>query len=391
MRNAFRISALFFTLSLLWITVSDKLVFEQVPGQILHLINSVKGYFFIIAITVLLYWLIYQNNAQLSKEHQRHLDIQELSNVGDWQYLIDKKSFKISSEVLNILHIASTAELTPVEILMKHIHPDDKARLKSALNEILVTGKDMNFVHRVVSEDGRIRFVRQTGKLLHSEGVVLGVCQDITETIELRDSLKETNEENKRLGEIISKVKNLVMLLDGKNRITWVNNAFTQRTGFSLAEVYGQDAGKFGALYGDRRRLKEQEEAIRSNRIYAIDVRSKTKAGDEFWSEITMTPIFDEYGGLIGAIIIGTEITDRKKAQEQLRHQYDILKDIAWKTSHEIRRPVASILALNTLIQSSETPEEKEEIFAMLNTCTLELDDIIREINQKINREAEQA
>ncbi|RYE35649.1 MAG: hypothetical protein EOP42_06275, partial [Sphingobacteriaceae bacterium] len=87
-----------------------------------------------------------------------------------------------------------------------------------------------------------------------------------------------------------------------------------------------------------------------------------------------------------GYITIHNDITLRKEKGQKIIRQNKILKNIAWMSSHELRRPVASILGLINLINET-TGVERDEAIQMLNTCTQQLDDIIHNINHIIEQE----
>ena len=70
-----------------------------------------------------------------------------------------------------------------------------------------------------------------------------------------------------------------------------------------------------------------------------------------------------------------------KEREAVIGLQNEKLKAVSWLNSHEIRKPVASILALAQLIKSSDSEEEKSELLELLHRCAVDLDDIILEIN----------
>jgi signal transduction histidine kinase len=70
-----------------------------------------------------------------------------------------------------------------------------------------------------------------------------------------------------------------------------------------------------------------------------------------------------------------------KEREAVIGLQNEKLKAVSWLNSHEIRKPVASILALAQLMKSSDSEEEKSELLELLHRCAVDLDDIILEIN----------
>ncbi|WDF55575.1 PAS domain S-box protein [Mucilaginibacter sp. KACC 22063] len=196
---------------------------------------------------------------------------------------------------------------------------------------------------------------------------------------------KRKDLELKRLAGIITRVNNMVIVLNAKNQIEWVNKAFEEFTGYYLSEIKGASHGSF------MRGPKTSAESIKylnkkqaSKEAFAIDLLKYTKAGEEFWVNVEFTPTFDEDKNYTGYIGIYQNITQRKKIYEALLKQNDLLREVVWISSHEVRRPVASILGLIHLLELSGTLEEKEELINLINACAKELDVIVRTINNKV-------
>jgi signal transduction histidine kinase len=65
--------------------------------------------------------------------------------------------------------------------------------------------------------------------------------------------------------------------------------------------------------------------------------------------------------------------------------QHNILQEIAWSNSHELRKPVCSVLGLTGLLKDAATEEEIREYLTLLEACTEELDQIIQKTISKIS------
>ncbi len=86
---------------------------------------------------------------------------------------------------------------------------------------------------------------------------------------------------------------------------------------------------------------------------------------------------------------------ERKKAITQLTNYIDTIEDqnkklreIAWIQSHVVRAPLARIMMLVDLIQDdSSAAEEKNEMLNNLQSSALELDNVIRDISDKITNQ----
>jgi PAS domain S-box-containing protein len=85
---------------------------------------------------------------------------------------------------------------------------------------------------------------------------------------------------------------------------------------------------------------------------------------------------------LIGVI---KDINDLKQSIQENKRQNEFLKEVAWLSSHEIRRPVATMLGLMYLVDIADSNEEKEEAFELLKVTINEMDGIVHQIHSKIN------
>lgn len=69
---------------------------------------------------------------------------------------------------------------------------------------------------------------------------------------------------------------------------------------------------------------------------------------------------------------------------EEIRFQNQKLVEYAFFTAHEVRGPLARILGLVDLVKVKELNHEREEILSRLEVAATELDEIIRQVNRKL-------
>ncbi|MFD2147454.1 PAS domain S-box protein [Mucilaginibacter antarcticus] len=97
------------------------------------------------------------------------------------------------------------------------------------------------------------------------------------------------------------------------------------------------------------------------------------------WKELAFVPIKDKSKNVIGVALNSTDITERIKQQEKINIQNAALIRIAIIQSHELRRPVASLLGIMALIKM-EQQNGNPEYLDMLEKTVKELDEKICEI-----------
>jgi len=133
-------------------------------------------------------------------------------------------------------------------------------------------------------------------------------------------------------------------------------------------------------LKGASLQLFQQEyaEAL-SGRAVRLERLVEYKSGPRIWWEVTYEPAYDPDGLIIGVSYNATDITDRKTHEKHIVAQNDSLKQIAYIQSHDLRRPVASILGLVEIFKSEHYEATKAELI-MLEDAAKELDERIRTI-----------
>lgn len=97
------------------------------------------------------------------------------------------------------------------------------------------------------------------------------------------------------------------------------------------------------------------------------------------WKELEFVPIKDSQKNVIGVALNSTDITDRKNQEDQINIQNAALTRIAIIQSHELRRPVASLLGIMALLKL-EQKNAGLEYFDIIEHTVNELDIKIREI-----------
>lgn len=108
------------------------------------------------------------------------------------------------------------------------------------------------------------------------------------------------------------------------------------------------------------------------------------KNGERIWWYVAFEPGYNAEGQIIGISYNATDITARKVNEEKILAQNSSLRQIAHLQSHELRKPVATILGLMEVLKLDHSPEMTEEMH-MLEETTRELDEKIRMIVDMIN------
>jgi PAS domain S-box-containing protein len=196
-------------------------------------------------------------------------------------------------------------------------HPDDRDEALDLMKKHIKGEIEMiDMEYRMQHKDGRWIWIHNRGKVMErdSDGRAvraLGTHTDITHR-------KLVESELQKLSLVASKTHNGVVITDANARVAWVNEAYEKMTGFTLAELAGKYPGD--AVSGpdtDSEAARRIKEKLAGKQIIREEVVYYKKNGEKIWVSLEITPIFDAKGKLERFISIETDITERRKHDNQ--------------------------------------------------------------------------
>jgi urea transport system substrate-binding protein len=155
-----------------------------------------------------------------------------------------------------------------------------------------------------------------------SEDSVLWVARDITER-------KQTEIRLKLLERAIAASSNGIVITDAtqpNNPIIYVNPGFECITGYSAEEVIGQNSRFLQGAETMQPAIEKVRTALREQRDCHVTVRNYRKDGTLFWNQLTISPVRDAEGRLTHYVGVQTDITERKRMEEEMRQQRNFLQ-----------------------------------------------------------------
>ena len=97
-----------------------------------------------------------------------------------------------------------------------------------------------------------------------------------------------------------------------------VNPAYESITGYAPAEIIGKHPGKLSEKDKDQPGLRELCRAIAEERSATVTLRNYRKDGTLFWNKLSVSPVHDSHGRLTHYLGIFNDVTDQKRAEEQI-------------------------------------------------------------------------
>ncbi|MGF1678114.1 MAG: PAS domain-containing protein [Candidatus Methylacidiphilales bacterium] len=141
--------------------------------------------------------------------------------------------------------------------------------------------------------------------------------------------------EKKCLDLLVRYTRRIIILTDPQRRITWVNQAFTDVTGYTAKESLGKNPGAL--LQGadtNPETITLMREALNQGRSFRTEILNYSKTGQPYWLELEIEPVHDLDGKLISFLGVQVDITERKSSEIRLRNDEEKFRKI-FEVSHQ--------------------------------------------------------
>jgi diguanylate cyclase (GGDEF)-like protein/PAS domain S-box-containing protein len=146
------------------------------------------------------------------------------------------------------------------------------------------------------------------GKLLGS----LIVFRNITER-------KENELRLLQLTQAVEQSPASVVITDFHGNITYVNPRFAVLTGYTPSEVIGKNPSVLQSGYTPEEVYREMWDTIKSGQTWQGEFLNRKKNGDLYWENAVIAPVMDQAGHVLNFIAVKEDITERKRAEDDLR------------------------------------------------------------------------
>ena len=190
----------------------------------------------------------------------------------------------------------------------------------------------------------------------------------------------------------------IIAITDQKGVINYVNDNFCKISKYSAEELIGKDHRIINSGYHPKEFIKHLWNTIAQGEVWKGEIKNKAKDGTYYWVDTTIVPFLNEKNKPYQYIAIRSDITDRKKGEEQIRANN--LKAIEYSRmlelkntqlidfcniiSHNLRAPLVNISMLVDFVEQSQEDFERKELISKMRPVVSNLMDIFNELVDSI-------
>jgi two-component system, cell cycle sensor histidine kinase and response regulator CckA len=255
---------------------------------------------------------------------------------------------------------------TPEEYIGAQIgaraNPEDRAKLQGMVQSILngeTSRAQLEF--NAPRKDGSWRTLIATASPLFDEkGQITGVitsARDITESRRIEKQLHKEQEFARRLIECFP---HMIVVLDREGRFTFVSERVKEILGLSPEEYIGKEVGH-GSDEESRQKIVGMFQNIISGRKHHEQSEIRARHADGTWRslQVNASPLYDEYGKIIGMVSSGQDITESRRIEQQLlqKEKFAAMGQMMVGAAHELNNPLTAILGVADLLRGRASDE----------------------------------
>ncbi|BBN83673.1 hypothetical protein PA25_36580 [Pseudoalteromonas sp. A25] len=240
---------------------------------------------------------------------------ERIAKLSSWTWYIGQDLHWFSQEMCSLLN--NDSDEVSFDDFLSHLRIDDKQRVTSQL-ELIKQGKidhfDILVCHKQMSTtQGLFHIVGEVELSTEhlNERILRATVQDVTYTSSLSRQLELTNV-------VFENASEAFMITDHRNKIMMVNRAFEEQTGYSAAELYGEDPGILSSGKQTKQFYQQMWQQFRQTGVWKGEIYNRRKDGQVFPEELTLSTVKGVDGKVINYVAIFRDISDWKRNEAQL-------------------------------------------------------------------------
>lgn len=237
---------------------------------------------------------------------------------GIWEYSLETQVLLTSPKFWDILDINETHVNNIYDWVMM-IHKDDRlavVKCFSSLRNGDTTSIDVDFRLQSGNNEKNCRWFNCKGNIIESNSInyfnrIVGILIDITDAVvaEQQVTLAKT---------VFDNTSECIVITDKDNNIISVNKAFEKVTGYSHAEIIGENPRVLASGYHNAAFYKQMWHSLETTGTWQGQLNNRRSDGVVYPEEMTINKIEDDHN-VINYVGVFHDISSRKQTEKKLK------------------------------------------------------------------------
>jgi PAS domain S-box-containing protein len=274
----------------------------------------------------------------------------ESTTMGLWKLDLDKKQFTPDKRCLRMLGYKKEDIPCSLDWWLDQIHPDDRQRVKSALDKLShKTSEKYRQEYRVITKSEQWIWILDRARVIqhnasHHPAIIIGTHVDITSRHQYANDLI-------RLATIVKQASETIIVTDKKGVIEYVNPSFENKLGYSAREIIGHSPKLFQSGEHDPEFYERMHAVLRHGKIWQGALINKCKNGDTITLETTISPIRNSQAEIMQYLAIGRDVTNETMLENQLRQaqKMEAIGTLAGGIAHDFNNILSAVIGYSEL------------------------------------------
>jgi PAS domain S-box-containing protein len=259
-------------------------------------------------------------------------EAQRLSHTGSFGWKVASGEILWSDETFRIFQCDPDTKPT-LGFALTRIHPRDRELVQQQIERASRDGKAFDFENRLQLPDGSMKHVHVTARPSRENEGNLEFVGAVTDVSEHREAEAMIRERERELRMILDMAPQLVAVYGPNRERLYANRTALDYLGINLDE-WRHKSFATSTHPDDSERLKTHtDRALSSGAADELELRIRKRDGSYRWFLARFTPLRDEQGRITRWYYTGTDIEDRKQAEDRLRQENVALREEIDKAS----------------------------------------------------------
>jgi len=203
------------------------------------------------------------------------------------------------------------------------LHADDREAMVTTWKRSSETGEPYSMQHRIRRADGVYRWFHVRGLAVRNpEGNISRWYTLVTDIDEQKKAEQKLRQDDAELRRMTDAIPTFINVLNPDGTVIYANQTALDYMGLSLADVQRPDFRSRVFHPEDLERLREErQKALMAGVPFENEQRFLGKNGKYRWFLIRYNPLRDEQDNVLRWYATGTDINDRRQAEERMRNE----------------------------------------------------------------------